>query len=120
MRDKKNDAFSWKGSYITINKKSLMLGIVIVLFFVVLIVKNSYKEESLLENGLTAKAYIYNIKIVGGKGISRSFYRFNVKGVEYNGFVDNENYSIGDSISILYKETKPSYNRDLFHLKNNY
>lgn len=101
---KRNETLSWKGSFIKINKKSLLALILAIPFFVVLGIRNSNRESSLIERGIKAKAFIYSIKPVGGKGIIRSFYKFNVNGVQYEGFVDNENYSVGDSITIIYND----------------
>lgn len=120
MDKKKKGTFSWKGSYITINKKPFLLLILTIVCFFAFIIRNSNREETLMKNGIHSKAVISKIRSVGGKGIIRCFYNFSVMGVQFEGFVDNDEYTVGESIVILYKETDPSFNRDSLYLKKHY
>ena len=117
---KKNKFYSWKGSMIVINKKSLFFIMFVIVFFIGLIIFNSSREKSLLRTGEKVETVINEIKTVGGKGIIRCFYSFTINGKQYNGFVDNDHYKEGDTIVVLYKKNNPAYNRENNYIKKHY
>ena len=78
------------------------------MFFVI---RNNYEITKLRQSGKLTKGFIYEKKSVGSKGTIRSFYRFYVNDVYYEGFDDKEDLTKHDSIIVIYNPDNPELNR---------
>ncbi|KAF2336654.1 hypothetical protein [Flavobacterium nitrogenifigens] len=92
-------------------KNSLIWIVIILLMFWFLGIRPEIRVSELKENGKLTKAYLYEVKRVGSKGTIRGFYRFKVNNNLYEGFYDNDNLKISDSIDIIYLPDNPERNQ---------
>lgn len=87
---------------------SIIVLISVIIFFEI---KNNYEITILRQSGILTKGFIYEKKSVGSKGTIRSFYRFYVNDIYYEGFDDNEDLTKYDSILVIYNPENPELNR---------
>jgi hypothetical protein len=90
--------------------------------------KHPIQDSLLLKNGKSIKGIIINERGYNGKG---SFllkeengdaiiykYSFSIQGESYTGDSQSSNFSLGDTIEILYLESFPSINRPAYYLRD--
>lgn len=92
-------------------KSRMIWTVIILLIFWYLGIRPEMRISELRNHGKQAKAYLFEVKGVGSKGTIRGFYRFKVKNNLYEGFYDNDNLKISDSIDIIYLPDNPERNQ---------
>lgn len=91
-------------------KKIFWTTIIIIISWIIFI-KPEYNISKLKKSGKLVKGIIYRKSLVGSKGTIRCFYNFDVDGIKYEGFYDNDAYKKGDSLEIIYYIEDPSLNQ---------
>ena len=104
-----------EGPYILLWSKRIHLTYVVLLTIAIYFLVHSFgvtvENREIRKNGLKTIGVVYEIKKVGGKGIMRCYYNFNLGLNQYKGQTDNDYLKIGDTIGILYLLEKPEKNR---------
>lgn len=75
------------------------------------VIRPETRISELKEYGKLTKAYLYEVKGVGSKGTIRGFYRFEVSNNIYEGFYDNDDLKIHESIDVIYLRNNPKRNQ---------
>lgn len=101
-----------KKNYNYKNKISLVVLLIVILWFLFTVVKKTKINSNLYKNGEITNAIVTNTKKVGGKGIFRCTYFFSINGVKYEGWVDDDFYKVGDTIQIFFLKNNPKINGD--------
>lgn len=111
----KKDKFDFEGGSIILwNKKFNIIWVIligIVIYFVIVVVRNEIDNDDLKKNGIETSAIITDVRKVGGKGVIRCTYTFEVNNLIYTGNVNDDYYKTGDTIQVLYLKIQPEINR---------
>ncbi len=102
------------GNLILLSRKIHFLHvamILIALYFIWHVAVKTMESDSIGKNGKNIIGVIDDTRKVGGKGIRRCTYYFIVGKIKYEGSIDDDYLSVGDSIKIRYLPTDPSKNR---------
>jgi hypothetical protein len=83
----------------------------LIIFLLVLALKNNFSIYLLKKYGQEKIVKIEKVNVVGSKGTVRAFYKFNIKGNDYEGFYDNDGLKKSDSLLIVYFPNYPSLNQ---------
>lgn len=108
--------------------KAWLFMIVLMLVIGHMFLKHPIQDSLLLKNGKSIKGIIINERGYNGKG---SFllkeengdaiiykYTFNIQGESYTGDSQSSNFSLGDSIEVIYLESFPSINRPAYYIRD--
>lgn len=108
--------FGIDGSFIILCKKRISIYLIIIIctaiYFFLNIIKNSFDNHDLRNYGIEIHAVVTDKHKVGGKGVIRCTYTFEVNKTCYTGSVASDYYMIGDSIEIIYLRKNPKINRE--------
>jgi hypothetical protein len=77
----------------------------------------TYNSETLSKSGIAATAVVVDVRRVGGKGIRRCTYSFEIDNAVHTGKIDDDTLDLGDSVRILYIPKNPEVNKALSDLK---
>jgi hypothetical protein len=102
----KNESYNYK------NKISLVVLLIAIAWFIYSAVNKGNINKKVYKNGEVINAFVNKTKKVGGKGIVRCNYYFFYNNVRYEGWVDNDNYKVGDTIVVKFLKENPNINRD--------
>jgi hypothetical protein len=101
----KNQSYNYK------NKISLVVLLLVIAWFIIIVVKKGKTNTQVYQKGEITKAIIIDKRRVGGKGIERCTYSFLYNNIKYEGWVNDDDFKIGDTIQILFLKENPEINR---------
>lgn len=101
--------------------KQGILGWLVIIGFSLYLLYHSiiatYSNNHLSKSGKTSSAVVVDVRRVGGKGVRRCTYSFEIDNIEYTGKIDDDTLDSGDNVMILYLPKDPKINRALSDLR---